>query len=379
MERHFSGNFIDRRNKSVVPIILYLTLPNVTHQGQWKDNQTQGRWRSRKQQQRDQKRMDNFIESKTTCSNLPFYSLDNKEIKEMIPSPTFTKKPKSAQFYLSEIKKLNQENMQLKSKIIDQEDLIKENESLISCIQTLRDSGDKMKEEITYIQSEIERNLDDKNMTINKLVFEYANLHLELQNEQTVRKKIEVEYSQLKESTSIHYDKEIEHNREINKLHTEEVNALKSEIKCLKSELSRAKSNATDSVKVHVPKHTSSTNRTDAHQGLSTHKKETPVNSQKRSTTENNKLVPGCRKCGSKVYHKARQCPAKNFTCAECSKKGHHTINCMLICSACGEKKEDGCPTPADCIAQYLSCIYCNIQGHLDYVCPQKRFDELGY
>ena len=170
----------------------------------------------------------------------------------MIPSPTSTQKLKSAQFYLSEIKKSNQEIMQLKSKITDEEDLIKENESLISCIQNLQDSSDKVMEVNTYIQSEFERNLDDKNMTINKLVFEYANLHLELQNEQTVRKKIEVEYSQLKESTAIHYDKEIEHNREINKLHTEEVKALKSEIKCLKSELSRAKSNATDSVEVHV-------------------------------------------------------------------------------------------------------------------------------
>ena len=91
--------------------------------------------------------------------------------------------------------------MQLKSKITYQEDLIKENESLISCIQNLQDSSEKVMEVNTCIQSEFERNLDDKNMTINKLVFEYANLHLELQNEQTVRKRIEVEYSQLKEST----------------------------------------------------------------------------------------------------------------------------------------------------------------------------------
>ena len=173
MERHFSGNFNDRRNNSVVPIILYLTLPNVTHQGQWKDNQTQRRWRSRKQQQRDQKRMDNFIESKTTCSNLPFYSLDNKEIKEIIPTPTSTQKIKQAQFYRSEIKKLKQETMNLKSRITSQENQINEKNNKITCAEaTISDLRTKVIEE--------EKKLNAANSVISNLKQELCVKHSKL-------------------------------------------------------------------------------------------------------------------------------------------------------------------------------------------------------
>ena len=86
-------------------------------------------------------------------------------------------------------------------------------------------------------------------------------------------------------------------------------------------------------------------------------------------------IVPGCRKCGSTVSHQPRQCPAKNFVCEKCSKKGHRTFNCIHICGGCGAKRTS-CNNPANCVARDMNCAYSSVQRHLDHVCPQKRFDE---
>ena len=79
--------------------------------------------------------MNDFIESKSVCSSLPFYSLDNTEIKEIIPTPTSTQKFKQARFYRSEIKKLKQETVNLKSRITSQEDQINEKNNKLSCAE----------------------------------------------------------------------------------------------------------------------------------------------------------------------------------------------------------------------------------------------------
>ena len=85
MDRRYTRNFKSHQNCSVVPIILYLTLPNVTHHGISKNIQNGMKTKSRKQQQRDRNRLNNLIERKMVCSEFPFYSLDNAEIQAVAP------------------------------------------------------------------------------------------------------------------------------------------------------------------------------------------------------------------------------------------------------------------------------------------------------
>ena len=101
MDRRYTRNFRSHQNSSVVPIILYLTLPNVTHHGISKNIQNGMKTKSRKQQQRDQNRLNNFIERKMVCSEFPFYSLDNAEIQAVAPKQITTQNFKPAHFYIS--------------------------------------------------------------------------------------------------------------------------------------------------------------------------------------------------------------------------------------------------------------------------------------
>ena len=51
-----------------------------------------------------------------------------------------------------------------------------------------------------------------------------------------------------------------------------------------------------------------------------------------------------------------------------CSKRGHHTLNCLQVCKGC-EAKGRLYHRLEDCTAQDMNCIYCNVQEHLTHMC----------
>ena len=127
MEDRYFKNFSRRQNSSVLPIILYLTLPTVTHHGSFKDIHNVRRTKSKKQQQRDPNRLNTFIERKSVCSELPFHSLDSAEIQTMSAEQISAKKPKIFS-ELTKLNKLKEENVHLNSSIIIlEENIIKGN------------------------------------------------------------------------------------------------------------------------------------------------------------------------------------------------------------------------------------------------------------
>ena len=111
----------------MLSIILYLTLPTVTHHGSFEYIHNVRRTKSKKQQQRDQNRLNTFVERKSVCSELPFHSLDNAKIQTMSAEQISAKKPK----IFSELTKLNkliEKNVHLNSSItILEENIIKGN------------------------------------------------------------------------------------------------------------------------------------------------------------------------------------------------------------------------------------------------------------
>ena len=226
-----------------------------------------------------------------------------------------------------------------------------------------------------YIDSEFKSKLNEKQTKIETLKSESSNLNSKLHNEQYSREEIENKYLTFRRHTEIATRQQEQHNDNINQHSLREINYLKSTIQQLNMELSAYKSQAVTSSHIQGGTNNPSTKQTRVHQERSNNM---PTASQKinqrKSTT-----ASGCRKCGSNISHQPRQCPAKNFVCIKCSKKGHHTINCILICTACGGTKGISCKSPADCVATGMNCAYCNVQGHLDCVCLKRRLDELGY
>ena len=103
---------------------------------------------------------------------------------------------------------------------------------------------------------------------------ECSKLRSELCEEQRLHKDIQTEFSDFKEQTYNAVDKEIENHRRIEKLHLQEVNELKTEIKRLKSELSNS-GNTSNSTKV----------QTGAHQGVGA---EIGTTSVKKQSAKNN-------------------------------------------------------------------------------------------
>ena len=122
MDRRYTRNFRSHQNSSVVPIILYLTLPNVTHHGISKNIQNGMKTKSRKQQQRDKNRLNYFIERKMACSEFPFYTLDIAEIQAVAPKQSTPQNFKPAHFYTSKLDSLQQENTRLQSTITQLKD-----------------------------------------------------------------------------------------------------------------------------------------------------------------------------------------------------------------------------------------------------------------
>ena len=184
---------------------------------------------------------------------------------------------------------------------------------------------------------------------------------------------VETEYLEFKEITFCSIDKEVEHYKHVNQRHSKEVSELKTEIKHLKSKLATAESNATTGAT-----NISTTKQVGAHQGLGNNARTTSMeNNQPRSTSHGHSSQTGCKKCGSTVPHQPSQCPARNFVCEGCKKKGHHTNNCRHSCRDCGARK--ALCNMQKCTAKALNCAYCGVKGHLSHVCLQQRFDQLGY
>ena len=320
MERRFSGNFNDRQSNSVVPIILYLTIPNVTHHGQCNDRHFERRWKSRKQQRRDQKRINDFIESKSVCSSLPFYSLDNTEIKEIIPTPTSTQKFKQAQFYRSEIKKLKQETMNLKSRITSQEDQINEKNNKLSCAEaTISDLRTKVLEE--------EKKLNAANLVISNL-----------------KQELCVKDSKLSEA-----DLKIHHLKEMMVCvpNTEEANIIKAN-ELASTEQTLPPQSHRLSNGIHVNSFCESIQGNKKNDGerkkagpkKRKEKKETkPPHSVSIEHTETPCENPLCANNGLSLTHTASHCRISNQICEGCLAKGHHIIDCPQIgCDSCGSK-----------------------------------------
>ena len=191
---------------------------------------------------------------------------------------------------------------------------------------------------------------------------------------------VQMEYSKFKEQTSQTADMEKERCRYVELAHDQEVNELKSEIKHLKSELSKPRSQPSHNEYVPLITKNSSQLKTSAHQdmGASARKASAAANNQPRPTFCGANLDPGCQRCGSIESHQSSQCPARNFKCGKCSKKGHHTINCKQVCRGCGARP-NACPDPKSCLAIDMNCAYCGVKGHLSHTCLELRYDELGF
>ena len=343
-------------NQNVLPIVLYLTIPAIN----FRQNTTHGTVKHQKRKQRDFQRMKEFNEQKTVCATFPFYSLENEDFKSMVTLNKFSQN-------ISKVDHMKMCNLQ------------NENGQLKTEIAQLKGQLTSMNEKHVRQDSEFKDKLHKQEGEINSLKTELGKALSDLHHEQTLRKKTETEYSEFQEMTFRAVDKELEHYKHVNKLHSKEVHELKSEVKRLKKELSKAEVNATRKEDIHM-----ATSKPPLIQTAT----QRQVDSNMTGTAAENNMtgpiidcitqVKGCQKCGSKIYHLPRQCPARNFVCEKCKKRGHHTINCLQACSGCGAKKEI-CSKQLECCGTLLNCAYCNVRGHLLHVCLKKRFDELGY
>lgn len=229
----------------------------------------------------------------------------------------------------------------------------------------------------------------------------YLDLKEKLVLEQNKRAELETEYSKLKsefcevqrqhkekteefESYMEQTQKEIDENLEYHMLAenhlSQEANVLRNEIKSLKMELSKCTASTAQSEHSHGTAGESFKTQISAHQGSGT---ETGNSSSRRKSQKRPKSVrteqqPGCNKCGNTIEHWPSQCPARNFICEKCSKRGHHTFNCFHICGNCGSNRLL-CYMQRNCVAMNTTCPYCNVKGHLENVCLQKRYDEIGF
>ena len=182
----------------------------------------------------------------------------------------------------------------------------------------------------------------------------------------------------LKEEMCCKFNREIETNERIRKEHSKVVKELKTEIRSLKMQVTNSDSlqvnseqsannvapinTGTSGIKCNKPNKKAS--KGSCHQGMS-------------STTADHDLQ--CHRCGSLYSHvPPNQCPAKNFLCGYCSKRGHHTLNCLQVCKGCGAKGRLY-HRIEDCTAQNMNCAYCNVQGHLSHMCLETRYDTEGF
>ena len=365
MERRYRNSSYPRWNNNVLPVVLYLTLPPLNcHQTSSKESNR--KVKSRKQQQRDYDRMKRFNEQKTVCDVFPYSSLDNDEIRSMISKPVPTQSFKPGRSNNSKLKELQDENNKLNVLIFE----------LTENIRLVTEKVKTIEHEKLNLQCLFAEERDTTNMLENEQIKLMNALSLEKQ----LHLDVQMEYSKFKEQTSKTADKVKERCRYVEQAHDQEVNELKSEIKHLKSELSKPRSQPSHNEYVPFITKNSSQLKTSAHQDMSAsaRKASAAANNRSSSTSSGANLVPGCQRCGSIESHQPSQCPARNFKCGKCSKKGHHTINCKQVCRGCGARP-NACPDPKTCLAIDMNCAYCGVKGHLSHTCLKLRFDELGF
>ena len=383
MERRFHQNsYYGKWNNQVLPVVIYLTLPTVSCQPT--SVMATGKQRkSQRQKQRDQKRLHDFIERKSVCSLLPFYAVDNQEIQNMIPRQPF---------FIPKI--IEQQAVSQSNKIAE---LQEENKQLTVMIDHLRNSVTNEKRKSSDIENEnsvlnmefskVQGRLQDAENVILNLQCNYNLEQNKLRGAETeiLKLKQEIIWGEnqqkdiwnLKEEMCCKFDREIENNERIRKEHSKEVKELKAEIRNLRTQLSLCETKQENpnrgSVSAATPNGTSATkyaefankegSRGQIHQLLS-------------PTTTNQGLQ--CDRCES-LYsaHQPSQCPARNFVCGYCSKRGHHTLNCLQVCRGCGAKGR-AYHRLEDCTAQEMNCAYCSVRGHLTHMCLKKYMTQKG-
>ena len=349
----------------MLPVVLYLTLPPINcHQTSSKESNR--KVKSRKQQQRDYDRMKQFNEQKTVCDIFPYSSLDNDEIRSMISKSVPTQSFKPGRSNNSKLKELQDENNKLNVLIFE----------LTENIRLVTEKVKTIEHEKLNLQCLFAEERDTTNMLENEQIKLMNALSLEKQ----LHLDVQMEYSKFKEQTSQTADKVKERCRYVELAHDQEVNELKSEITHLKSELSKPTSQPSHNEYVPLITQNSSQRKTNTHQdmGASVRKASAASNNLQRPTFCGANLDPGCQRCGSIESHQPSQCPARNFKCGKCSKKGHHTINCKSVCRGCGARP-NACPDPKTCLAIDMNCAYCGVKGHLSHTCLKLRYDELGF
>ena len=182
----------------------------------------------------------------------------------------------------------------------------------------------------------------------------------------------------LKEEMCCKFDREIENNERIRKEHSKEVKELKAEIKNLRTQLSicETKQENPSPGSVSAATHNGA-NATKYAEFANKEGSRGQIHQLLSPTTTNQSLQ--CHRCES-LYsaHQPNQCPARNFMCGYCSKRGHHTLNCLRVCRGCGAKGRLY-HRLEDCTAQDMNCAYCNVKGHLTHMCLKKRYDTEGF
>ena len=154
----------------------------------------------------------------------------------------------------------------------------------------------------------------------------------------------------------------------------QETNVLRNEIEHLTTELSQCTANIAQTEHFHGTAGDSFEIQNRTPQGSGTDLEKTPSGKkcQQKLKSVRTEQEPGCNKYGHMVRHQPSQCPARNFLCEKCSKRGHHTFNCFHICGNCGGSRLS-CYNPRNCFARNITCPYCNVKGHLENICLQKR------
>ena len=383
MERRFHQNsYYGKWNNQVLPVVIYLTLPTVSCQPT-SEMATGKQRKSQRQKQRDQKRLHDFIERKSVCSLFPFSSVNNQEIQNMIPrQPSFIPKI------------IEQQAVSQSNKIAE---LQEENKQLTVMIEHLRDSVTNEKRKSSDIENEnsvlnmeiskVQGRLQDAENVILNLQCNYNLEQNKLRGAETEILKLKQEIIQggnqqkdiwnLKEEMCCKFDREIENNERIRKEHSKEVKGLKAEIRILKSQVP-----SSDSIQVNCNQSATNVATINGTSGIKcskSNKKASKGTVHQHSPPRTTDHGLQCHRCGSLYsHHQPNQCPAKNFLCGYCSKRGHHTLNCLQVCKGCGVKGRLY-HRIEDCTAQNMNCAYCNIQGHLSHMCLEKRYDTEGF
>ena len=383
MERRFHQNsYYGKWNNQVLPVVIYLTLPTVSCQPT-SEMATGKQRKSQRQKQRDQKRLHDFIERKSVCSLFPFSSVNNQEIQNMIPrQPSFIPKI------------IEQQAVSQSNKIAE---LQEESKQLTVMIEHLRDSVTNEKRKSSDIENEnsvlnmeiskVQGRLQDAENVILNLQCNYNLEQNKLRGAETEILKLKQEIIQggnqqkdiwnLKEEMCCKFDREIENNERIRKEHSKEVKGLKAEIRILKSQVP-----SSDSIQVNCNQSATNVATINGTSGIKcskSNKKASKGTVHQHSPPRTTDHGLQCHRCGSLYsHHQPNQCPAKNFLCGYCSKRGHHTLNCLQVCKGWWVKSRLY-HRIEDCTAQNMNCAYCNIQGHLSHMCLEKRYDTEGF